>query len=175
MRTLLLSLAAASCLSVSTALAGSMPELPELPPLPTDYVPVSDYDLGTGLGGSYAGIVVGGHWDPELHGALGVVLGHNFGDQLLYGIEAMALATTAGMASAEAAARVGVEFSDGIGVFGSLGLGISSHTGPFVTTGAAVEMSIGQGWDLRAQYRYAHDLSGDPHAHLLLAGMITRF
>lgn len=175
MRRLLLSLVAIPCLSMSAALAGPMPELPELPPLPTDYEPVSDFDLGTDLRGSYAGVVVGGHWDPGLHGSLGVVLGHNFGDQLLYGIEAMALATTGGVVSVEAVARVGAELGDGVGLFGSLGLGTSAHTGPFVTTGATLEMAIGEGWDLRAQYRYAHDLSGDPHTHSLLAGVITRF
>ena len=175
MRRLLLSLAAVQCLSMSPALAGPMPELPELPPLPTDYEPISDYGLGTGLRGSYAGILAGGSWTPDLHGGIGVVVGHNFGDQFLFGIEAMALGATSGEVSIEAVGRAGVELGDGIGAFGSLGLGTSSHAGPFVTTGFSVEAAIGEGWDVRGQYRYAHDLSGDPHGHSLLAGVVTRF
>jgi hypothetical protein len=151
------------------ALAGSMPVLPHLPPLPTDYE-------SQGAAGPYAGILSGFVNGSDTGLALAVVVGNTFAAaDLLLGIEAMGTATTSGEATVEGSLRAGVPLADTINAFGNVGLGYSFDTDAFVSLGMSLEADVGEGWLIRADYRYSHDLSGDGGSHKLLAGLLHTF
>lgn len=163
-------LIAAQCLGAQSALAGSMPQLPELPPLPTDYAAVAE------SGGLYAGILSGPVMGQDLTGGLAVVVGNTFvASDLLIGLEIMGAATMDATTSIEATARLGIPLGEDVSVFANLGIGTHSDDGAFVSTGAAIEVSIGNGWILRGQYHFAHDYSSDPDRHAVMTGLVRYF
>ncbi|HTN62370.1 MAG TPA: hypothetical protein VL147_12595 [Devosia sp.] len=163
-------LIATQCLAAQSALAGSMPQLPELPPLPTDYAAVAESS------GLYAGILSGPVMGQDLTGGLAVVVGNTFvASDLLIGLEIMGGATMDATASIEAVARLGIPLGEDVSVFANLGVGTHSDDGAFGSTGAAIEVSIGNGWILRGQYHFAHDFSSDQDRHAVMAGLVRYF
>lgn len=150
--------------------AGPMPVLPELPPLPTDYVPVGQMD------GLHAGIVGGVSVDSDAAGTIGIAVGATtMAADLLLGVEGLGLVTSEGMTSLEASVRAGVPFSDTVALFGQAGLGVDSEDGPFLGLGGSLDLAVSDTLTARVQYRYAHDLSGDPGRHAILSGLLFKF
>ena len=166
---LVLPLSCFSLVLTGAALAGPMPVLPPFPPLPTDYV-------SQGEGGAYVG-VLGGYADGADAGpGAALVVGHTFAAaDLILGAEAMVFAASHGEVTLEGSLRAGVGLTDAVTVFGNVGLGYSFDTDAFVAVGASLEADIGEGWLVRADYRYNHDLSGDAGTHKVLAGLLHRF
>ena len=71
--------------------------------------------------------------------------------------------------------RAGFGLTDTIRVFGNAGIGFSLDTDAFVSVGTSLQADIGDGWLFRADYRYNHDLSGDPGTHRVLGGLLRSF
>ena len=161
-----------SCLSLmvaGSALAGPMPPLPDLPPLPTHY-------QSQGEGGPYAGVLAGYGAGAGNGLDIALVVGNSFAAaDLILGVEALASAATHGDVTLEAGMRAGFGLTDTIRVFGNAGIGFSLDTDAFVSVGTSLQADIGDGWLFRADYRYNHDLSGDPGTHRVLGGLLRSF
>jgi opacity protein-like surface antigen len=161
-----------SCLSlafVGAAVAGPMPTLPELPPLPIHYE-------SQGHGGPYAGILSGYADGAETGLGIALVVGNTFAAaDLLLGVEATAFAASHGEVALEGSIRAGLSLTDTISVFGNAGLGHSFDTDAFVSVGASLEADVGNGWLVRADYRYNHDLNGGIDTHRVLTGLLHSF
>ncbi|MET3901451.1 opacity protein-like surface antigen, partial [Devosia sp. UYZn731] len=161
---LVLSISSLLLASIGTASAGSMPTLPNLPPLPTNYVT-------QGQGGPYAGILSGYSFSANDGLAIALVVGNTFSAaDLLLGVEAVAFAASRGEVTLEGDLRAGFGLTDTISVFGTAGLGYSFDTDAFVSVGASLEADVGDGWLVRVDYRYNHDLSGDAGTHKVMTG-----
>ena len=161
-----------SCLSlafVGAAVAGTMPTLPELPPLPIHYESQGDV-------GRYAGILSGYADGAETGLGIALVVGSTFAAaDLLLGFEGMAFAASHGEVTLEGRMRAGFSLTDTISVFGIAGLGHSYETDAFVTVGASLEADVGDGWLVRADYQYNHDLNGGIDTHRVLTGLLHSF
>ena len=161
-----------SCFSLAltaSALAGPMPVLPDLPPLPTHYE-------SQGAGGAYAGLLAGYSAGAETGLEFTAVVGNTFAAaDLLLGIEGLASAATHGEITLEGGLRAGFAVTDTISVFGAGGIGYSFDTQTFVALGGSLEAAVGDGWLVRADYRYNHDLSGETGKHRVLAGLLRSF
>ncbi|MET3901244.1 opacity protein-like surface antigen, partial [Devosia sp. UYZn731] len=161
---LVLSIGCLMLAPIGTASAGSMPTLPELPPLPTNYV-------SQGHSGAYAGILSGYSRGADNGLGIGLVIGNTFSAaDLLLGVEAVAFAATRGEVTLEGDIRAGFGLTDTINVFGTAGLGHSFDTDAFFSVGATLEADVGDGWLVRVDYRYNHDLSGDAGTHKVMTG-----
>lgn len=154
----------------TSVLAGPMPVLPDLPPLPADYVPVGQMD------GIHAGIVGGVSVGSDAAGAIGLAVGATtMAADLLIGVEGLGLVTSEGDTSIEASVRVGVPLTDTAALFGQAGLGVDSEEGAFLGLGGSVDLAVLDNMTARVQYRYAHDLSGDPGRNAILSGLLFKF
>ncbi|MFC0009110.1 hypothetical protein [Devosia nitrariae] len=154
----------------ATAYAGPMPVLPELPPLPTDYVAVGQMD------GFHAGIVGVVSVNSDAAGTIGLAVGATtMAADLLLGVEGLGLVTSDGTTSLEASVRIGVALSDTVAIFGQTGLGLDSEEGSFLGLGGSLDAAVSDTLTARVQYRYAHDLSGDPGRHAILSGLLFKF
>ena len=153
----------------AVAMADPMPVLPDLPPLPTHY-------QSQGATGFYAGILAG-YVDGSGRGlGLGVVAGNTFSAaDLLLGVEAIGLAASYGEVTIEGSLRAGASLTEIINLFAHAGLGYSFDTGAFISVGANLEADVGNGWLMRADYRYNHDLTGDLGSHRILTGLLRTF
>lgn len=153
----------------AVAMADPMPVLPDLPPLPTHY-------QSQGGNGFYAGILAG-YVDGSGTGlGLGVVAGNTFSAaDLLLGVEAIGLATSYGEVTIEGNLRAGVSLTEVINLFATAGLGYSFDTDAFISVGASMEADVGNGWLMRADYQYNHDLTGDLGGHRVLTGLLRIF
>jgi hypothetical protein len=161
-----------SCLSLvftGSALAGPMPPLPDLPPLPTHYE-------SQGEGGPYVGLLSGYSAGTQDGLGIALVVGNTFAAaDLLLGFEAFAFAASHGEVTLEGNMRAGFALTDTIVLFGNAGVGYSFDTDAFISVGSSLEADVGGGWLWRADYRYNHDLSGDPGTHKVLAGLLHSF
>ncbi len=83
--------------------------------------------------------------------------------------------TFEGRATVEGVLRLGLPLNPDLNVFADLGLGYSSLSQAYTSIGTSADVALGQGWDLRAQYKYNYDLSGDPAHHTLLTGLLRHF
>ncbi|WP_332690654.1 hypothetical protein [Devosia sp.] len=154
--------------TVGPVMAGPMPVLPDLPPLPTTYVSV-------GTDGLYAGILAGYSSNGPGGAALGIVVGNTVrASDLLIGVEGLALVSN-GDAEIEAGVRIGLPLTDALSVFGNAGLGHSTATGAFASIGISTDFLLTSDVALRLDYRYGHDLSGDPANHRILGGLVRAF
>jgi hypothetical protein len=153
----------------TAALAGPMPALPDLPPLPTTYA--GDHNEGF-----YAGVLTGYATGSAAGLAGTLVVGHRFAAaDLLLGVEGLGTATTYGDLRGEISLRAGIPLADTINWFGHVGLGISSETDAFVSAGVSLEADLGDGWLFRGDYRFNHDIDGEPDTHLAMTGLLRSF